>query len=46
MIQINPQFGRMDYNQYQVVPAPAAVSRSAGPTPAPTASPARLTPAC
>ncbi len=43
-IQINPQFGRMDYTQYQVIPAPATVSRSAGP--APTASPSGLTPAC
>ena len=43
-IQINPQFGRMDYSQYQVVAAPAAVSRSAGPTSAPSAS--GLTPAC
>ena len=44
MIQINPQFGRMDYTQYQVVSAPSAVSRSAGP--APTASPSGLAPAC
>ena len=43
-IQINPQFGRMDYTQYQVVPAPSTVSRSPGP--APTASPSGLAPAC
>ena len=43
-IRINPQFGRMDYIQYQVVSAPSAVTRSAGP--APTASPSGLTPAC
>ncbi len=45
-IEINPQFGQLDYNQYQVISAPGLVSRSAGPTPAPTASPPRLTPAC
>jgi hypothetical protein len=43
-IQVNPQFGRMDYAQYAVVPAPSAVSRSAGPTP--SASPSGLAPAC
>ena len=43
-IQINPQFGRMDYTQYQVVSASGTVFRSAGP--APTASPSGLTPAC
>jgi hypothetical protein len=43
-IQINPQFGRMDYTQYQVVSAPATVTRSPGP--APTASPSGLAPAC
>jgi hypothetical protein len=44
-IMINPQFGQMDYNQYQVISAPSAVSRSAGPTSAPSSPPA-LTPAC
>jgi len=43
-IQINPQFGRMDYSQYQVVSAPGTVFRTAGP--APTATPSGLTPAC
>jgi len=43
-IAINPQFGRMDYTQYQVVSAPATVTRSPGP--APTASPSGLAPAC
>jgi hypothetical protein len=43
-IQINPQFGRLDYTSYLVVSAPGAVSRSAGP--APTASPSGLMPAC
>ena len=43
-IAINPQFGRMDYSQYQVVSAPATVTRSPGPSP--TASPSGLAPAC
>jgi hypothetical protein len=43
-IQINPQFGRMDYTQYQVVSAEGTVFRTAGP--APTATPSGLTPAC
>ena len=43
-IEINPQFGRLDYTNYLVVSAPSTVSRSAGP--APTASPSGLTPAC
>jgi hypothetical protein len=43
-IKINPQFGRLDYAQTQVVAAPSLVFRSAGP--APTASASGLTPAC
>ncbi len=43
-IEINPQFGRLDYSQYQVVSAPATVSRAAGPAKA--ASTSGLTPAC
>jgi hypothetical protein len=43
-IKINPQFGRLNYTQYAVVPAPSPVSASAGP--AKTTSPAGLTPAC
>jgi len=43
-IQINPQFGRMDYTQYQVVSASGMVFRTAGPAPLP--SPSGLTPAC
>jgi hypothetical protein len=45
-ININPQFGRMDYSQppYQVVPAPSPVSSTPGP--APTASPSGLAPPC
>jgi hypothetical protein len=43
-IKVNPQFGRLDYTQYQVVSAPSTVS--APPGPAKTASPSGLTPAC
>jgi hypothetical protein len=43
-IQVNPQFGRLDYTQYSVVTSPNALSRPAG-TPSP-ASTAGLTPAC
>ncbi len=43
-IQINPQFGQLNYTQYQVVSAPSMVSRPPGPaTPAPQSG---LTPAC
>jgi hypothetical protein len=43
-IQVSPQFGRLDYSQYAVVPAPDTLSRPAG-TPSP-ASTTGLTPAC
>jgi hypothetical protein len=43
-IQVNPQFGRLDYTQYSVVATPDRLSRPAG-TPSP-ASTAGLTPAC
>ena len=43
-IQVSPQFGRMDYSQYSVVPAADTLSRPAGtPSPAPTTG---LVPAC
>ena len=43
-IQVSPQFGRLDYTQLSVVPAPDTLSRPAGtPTPASTQG---LTPAC
>jgi hypothetical protein len=43
-IQINPQFGRLNYSQYQVVSAPSTVSRAEGKATA--ASTSGLTPAC
>ena len=43
-VQVNPQFGRLDYSQVAVVPALAIVSRPAGPAKAPSKS--GLTPAC
>jgi SurA N-terminal domain len=43
-IQVNPQFGQMNYTQFLVVPAQPTVSRSEGPVKA--ASSSGLTPAC
>ncbi len=43
-IKINPQFGQLNYTQFQVVSAPNPVAASPGP-PKPTSS-AGLTPAC
>jgi hypothetical protein len=43
-IQVNPQFGRLDYSQYAVVAAPNTLSQPAG-TPSP-ASTTGLAPAC
>ena len=43
-VQVNPQFGRLDYSQVAVVPAPGIVSLPAGPAKAPSTS--GLTPAC
>jgi SurA N-terminal domain len=43
-IQVNPQFGQLNYDQVAIVAAPGTVFRTAGP--APTASPSGLTPAC
>jgi len=43
-IEINPQFGRLNYSQYQVVSAPSTVSRAEGKATA--ASTSGLTPAC
>ena len=43
-IKVNPQFGQLNYTQYQVVSVPATVARAEGPAKA--ASTAGLTPAC
>jgi hypothetical protein len=43
-IKVNPQFGRLNYNQFAIVPAPGSVSRSAGPAKA--TSQAGLSPNC
>lgn len=43
-IQVNPQFGQLDYSQLQVVTAPSAVTRSQGPVQ--SASPVATVPAC
>jgi hypothetical protein len=43
-IAVNPQFGQLDYSQYQVVTAPSSVTRPAGPTV--SASPIATAPAC
>jgi len=43
-IQVNPQYGRLDYTQYAIVASEPTVTRSSGP--APTAVPSGLAPAC
>jgi len=43
-IQVNPQYGRLDYSQYMVVASSPTVTRSGGA--APTAKPSGLAPAC
>jgi hypothetical protein len=43
-ISVNPQFGALDYTQYQIVAAPVTVTRAQGPVKA--ASPVATAPAC
>jgi hypothetical protein len=43
-IAVNPQFGQLDYAQYQIVSVPSSVTRPAGPTA--SASPVATAPAC
>ena len=43
-IQVNPQFGQLDYSQYAVVTSPSTVTRTPGPVKA--ASPSATAPAC
>ena len=46
-IQINPQFGLLDYSTFAIVPAQTTLSRGQGsPAPSPSASAPRLTPPC
>jgi hypothetical protein len=44
-IQVNPQYGQLDYRTYAVVPAPSTLSAPTTPAPARTPKP-QLTPAC
>lgn len=44
-IRVNPQFGRMDYNQLSVIPAASALSSAVTPSASPTPAPA-LKPPC
>jgi hypothetical protein len=44
-IKVNPQFGRMEYTQFSVVPATSILSKPATPSPAPSAG-SRFTPPC
>jgi hypothetical protein len=43
-IQVNPQFGALDYTEYQIVASPVTVTRAAGPVTSP--SPYATAPAC
>lgn len=45
-IQINPQFGTVDYNTFAIVPATTTLSKPQGPPPSPSATPPLLTPPC
>ncbi len=44
-IQVNPQYGQLDYRTYSVVPAPSMLSAPTTPAPSPTLKP-QLAPAC
>jgi hypothetical protein len=44
-IQVNPQFGALDFTQYRIVDAPVTVTRAQGPVKA-AASPPATAPAC
>jgi hypothetical protein len=44
-IQVNPQYGQMDYGTYSVIPAPSTLSAPTTPSPSPTPKP-QLIPAC
>jgi hypothetical protein len=44
-IQVNPQFGQLDYGTFTVIPANSPLSEPTSPAPLPSAKP-QLTPAC
>ena len=44
-IQVNPQYGQLDYASYSVIPAPSTLSAPTTPAPSPSPEP-QLTPAC
>jgi hypothetical protein len=45
-IEINPQFGTLDYNTFAIVPASTSLSKAQGAAPSPAATPPLLTPPC
>jgi hypothetical protein len=45
-IQINPQFGTLDYNTFAIIPATTSLSQAQGASPSPAATPPLLTPPC
>jgi hypothetical protein len=44
-IQVNPQFGQLDYGTFSVIPANSPLSAPTLPAPSPTAKP-QLSPPC
>jgi hypothetical protein len=44
-IDVNPQFGQLDYGTYSVIPAKSPLSEPTAPAPSPTSKP-QLTPTC
>ncbi|MBO0816223.1 MAG: hypothetical protein J2P30_13910 [Actinobacteria bacterium] len=44
-IQVNPQYGQLDYGTYSVIPVPSTLSAPTTPSPSPTPKP-KLAPAC